>query len=226
MIDRCIRWSVAILTPDRTTDSILNGIRDGWINQYGSPTELISDQEGGFNEFAGAVLEQLHVKLALKAKNQHAPVVERHNEILRRQIHLIDQQATNEGLRVSFQQILNEAVFSKNILLQYGGYSPYEALFGLTPPLLDVMSVEGDRQREHPMRLRTLAVQSMLQAAAEERIRRANQHKTRPAGELQGMQVGDLVDIYRPTLSKDVPRWNGPASITDLTAVTDGLISH
>ena len=64
----------------------------------------------------------------------------------------------------------------------------------------------------------------MLQAAAEDRIRRANQHKTRPAGELQGLQVGDLVDIFRPTLNKDVPRWNGPASVTDLTAVTDGLV--
>ena len=156
MIDRCIRWSVAVSIPDRTPDSILNGIRDGWINQYGAPAELISDQEGGLNEYAGAVLEQLHVKLTLKAKGQHAPVVERHNEILRRQIHLLDQQATNEGLRVSFQQILNEAVFSKNILLQYGGYSPYEALLGRTPPLLDVMSIEDDREREHPMRLRNI----------------------------------------------------------------------
>ena len=38
------------------------------------------------------------------------------------------------------------------------------------------------------------------------------------------MQVGDLVDISRPTLSKDVPRWHGPASITDVTAVPDGII--
>ena len=68
MIDRCIRWSVAILIPDRTTDSILNGIRDGWINQYGSPNELISDQEGGLNEFAGAVLEQLHIQINLEGK--------------------------------------------------------------------------------------------------------------------------------------------------------------
>ena len=124
MIDRCIRWSVGVEIPDRTTPSILNGIRDGWINQFGSPAELISDQEGGLNEVAAAVLEQLHIKLHLKAKSQHAPVVERHNEILRRQIHLMDQQATRDGLRVSFTQVLNEAVFSKNVLLQYGGYSP------------------------------------------------------------------------------------------------------
>ena len=224
MIDRCIRWSVGVEIPDRTTPSILNGIRDGWINQYGSPAELISDQEGGLNEVAAAVLEQLKIKLHLKAKSQHAPVVERHNEILRRQIHLMDQQATRDGLRVSFTQVLNEAVFSKNVLLQYGGYSPYEALFGRTPPMLDVMTAEDDQEREHPARLRSIAVQAMIQASAEDRIRRANATKSRPAGELKDMQVGDLVDIYRPTISKDVPRWHGPASITDLTALTDGII--
>ena len=59
MIDRCIRWSVAITIPDRSTQSLLNGIRDGWINRYGSPNELISDQEGGLNEYAAAILEDL-----------------------------------------------------------------------------------------------------------------------------------------------------------------------
>lgn len=45
-----------------------------------------------------------------------------------------------------------------------------------------------------------------------------------------GLQVnskictGDLVDIWRPTLSKDVPRWNGPATVVDLTAIPDGII--
>ena len=117
---------------------------DGSINM--DPAESISDQEGGLNEVAAAVLEQLNIKLHLKAKSQHAPVVERHNEILRRQIHLMDQQATRDGLRVSFTQVLNEAVFSKNVLLQYGGYSPYEALFGRTPPMLDVMTAEDDQE--------------------------------------------------------------------------------
>ena len=65
----------------------------------------------------------------------------------------MDQQATRDGLRVSFTQVLNEAVFSKNVLLQYGGYSPYEALFGRTPPLLDVTTAEDDQEREHPARL-------------------------------------------------------------------------
>ena len=224
MIDRCIRWSVGIKIPDKTTNSLLNGIRDGWINQYGAPNEFISDQEGGLNDMAAAVLEQLGVKLTLRARGQHAAIVERHNEILRRQLHLVDMQSTADGLAVSFHQILNESIFAKNCLLQYGGYSPYEALYGRTPGLLDVMATEDDVDKEHPVRLRTLAVQSMMQAAAEDRIRRANSTKTRVSGELKDLQTGDLVDIYRPTLSKDVPRWNGPATVVDLTSLRDGII--
>ena len=184
---------------------------------------MISDQEGGLNEHAAAVLEQFQIELNLKAKGQHAAMIERHNELLRRQI----QQATNDGLRVSFIQILNEALFAKNVLLQYGGFSPYEsyeALFGRTPPLLDAMPIEDDRETENPAKLRSLAVQSMLQAAAEDRIRRANATKSRPAGELKDLHLGDLVDIWRPTLSKDVPRWNGPVTVVDLTAIPDGII--
>ena len=223
MIDRCIRWSVAVKIPDRSTPSLLNGIRDGWINQYGSPNELISDQEGGLNEYAAAILEDLGIKLHLKAKQQHAAVVERHNDLLRRQIHLMDAQAIADGLRVSFEQVLSEATMAKNMLLQYGGYSPYEALYGRTPHLLDVMSAEADAQ-EDPVRLRSIAVQSMVQAAAEDRIKRAEATRTRPAGELRELQIGDLVEIYRPVLNKDVSRWNGPASVTDLTSLVDGMV--
>jgi hypothetical protein len=68
---------------NRTTDEILSGIREGWVSRFGAPTVLISDEEGGLNEYAGAILQQLGIKLELKAKGQHAPMVERHNELLR-----------------------------------------------------------------------------------------------------------------------------------------------
>jgi hypothetical protein len=55
-------------------------------------------------------------------------------------------------------------------------------------------------------------------------VKRAERSRTRPAGELAELQTGDLVDIYRPTLSKDTPRWNGPATVCDLTSLRDGMI--
>ena len=90
------------------------------------------------------MLETFDIQLHLTAKNQHAAIVERHNELLRRQIHLTDMEATKQGLRVSFEHALQEATFAKNTLLQHGGFSPYEALYGRTPRLLDVMSHEDD----------------------------------------------------------------------------------
>ena len=112
MIDGCARWSVAVKIPDRSTQSPLNGVRDGWISQYGSPNKLLSDQEEGLNEYAAASPEDLgikvHLRLHLKAKQQHAAVVERHTALLRRQVHLMDAQATADGLRVSFAQALGK----------------------------------------------------------------------------------------------------------------------
>ncbi len=64
----------------------------------------------------------------------------------------------------------------------------------------------------------------MVRAAAEDRIKRAEATRTRPAGELIEVQVGDLVEIYRPVLNRDVCRWNGVASGTDLTSLVDCLI--
>ncbi|CAE7799125.1 pol, partial [Symbiodinium sp. CCMP2456] len=167
------------------------------------------------------------VALELRAKNQHADMAERHNEVLRRQIHLLDTNATNEGLRVSFGALLAEAVFAKNILFNMGGASPYEAVFGRTPPLITVVTHESpdfidDRDAD---RLRHLAIQSMTQASAEMKARRANATKTRRAGELLGLEAGDLVDFWRRASSKDLECWQGPAVVTDVTSLKTGQIT-
>ena len=39
-----------------------------------------------------------------------------------------------------------------------------------------------------------------------------------PAGELQGLEVSDLVEIFRPAISKEVPYG------TDLASIKDGLV--
>ena len=66
------------------------------------------------------------IKLNLKARGQHAFLIERHNEILRQQLHRCDEQSTADGLRVGMENILSESLFAKNCLLVQGGYSPYE----------------------------------------------------------------------------------------------------
>ena len=88
------------------------------------------------------------IKLNLKARGQHAFLIERHNEILRQQLHRCDEQSTADGLRVGMENTLSESLFAKNCLLVQGGYSPYEALFGRCPPLLNVRDLERDDPQE------------------------------------------------------------------------------
>ena len=150
LVDRCIRFSSAAKIVDRSTPSILDGLHAAWFKVFGNPTQLISDQEGGLAiEAVGQHLECIGIALKLRARDQHASMIERHNELLRRQVHLCDSQATTEGLRVNFEQVLSEAVYAKNILLNYGGHSPYEALFGRTPALLNVLDEEILGESEH-----------------------------------------------------------------------------
>ena len=139
IIDVCTRFSQALILPSRSAEEILHCLQTGWFQLFGPPQTLISDQEGGLTgPESAAWLEQRNVVLKVRAKNQHADMVERHHEILRRQIHLINTNAEQEGLRASLSAVLSEAVFAKNVLFNTGGASPYEAVFGRIPPLVNV----------------------------------------------------------------------------------------
>ena len=116
---------------------------------------------------------------------------------------------------------------AKNILFNIGGASPYEAVYGRTPPLVTVTSHEAndtadDRDAD---RLRHLALQSIMQATAEAKARRATATKTRLAGEALRLEPGDVVEFWRKASTKDVESWHGPATITDTTSVKDGQVS-
>lgn len=227
MIDECTRWTVTALVPDQEQATIMEAMKKIWFKLYDYPSTLISDQEGAVSATESAAhLESHNCKLLLRAKGQHANMVERHHEILRDQLRRLEDQANTDGLKCGFDSILSEATLSKNCLVSVGGRSPYEAIYGRTPPLLGALeanpaSSPDDRDEA---RLRELAVQSMVDATAKARMQRADKSKTRPAGELQGLAVGDLVEFYRPPPTKDVSGWHGPATVTDLLALDHGII--
>ena len=227
-IDVCSRFTATEIVENKNTDTLLSALQTSWFKLYGPPRALVSDQEGGLTgPEAAAWLEAREVSLITRAKNQHADMVERHHEILRKQIHLLQSHTLNEGLRASFSAILSEATFAKNVLFNVGGASPYEAVYGRTPPLVSVSSHEApdevdDRDAD---RLRHLALQAMIQASAEARARRASTTKTRAPGEALQLEPGDVIEFWRKASTKDVEAWHGPATVVDVTSVRDGLIS-
>ena len=227
MIDRTTRFTVARRITSKHLDSVVEGIMSHWVGLFGPPNRITSDQEGALQSpEAAALLESRGIKLHLLAKQQHASIVERHHAILRRQLHVLEEQSTAEGLRLAFDAILGEAVYAKNALFAVGGASPFEAVFGRTPPLLGVVDAEiGDSPDDRDSdRIRQIAIQSMIQATAESKMKRANRGKSRMPGELLDLQVGDAVEFYRRATTKDAHSWFGPATVTDLTSVRDGQI--
>ena len=226
-IDVCTRWSAACVLSDRHTTSLLEGFSIIWLRLFGPPSNVLSDQEGGLTgDEAGRWFDAKGIQLHLHAREQHCGMIERHNEILRRQLHLIEDQTTAEGLPATFDMILSEALFAKNALFQCGGASPYEAVFGRTPPLLTTVSEEsGEAPSDREVvRIRQIAIGSMIQATSDSKARIAYDSKTRRAGELLELKCGDLVDFYRKPVTKDHSGWHGPAEVVNLTSLSDGML--
>ena len=162
MLDVCTRWTLASLMRARDSDEVV------WTVP---PALIVCDQEGG---------------LATEAV---AAWLERHQEVLRQQLHKLEA-ATDDGLRVGFEEVLSEAVFVKNILTTVGNHTPFEAVLGRTPPILNVLGDQVELADDRDAyRLRQAAIESMIQATAQERASRAGRHRTRPSGEVLGLEA-------------------------------------
>ena len=238
LIDGCIRWTVATTLEDKDTESLLNFIWTSWIQPFGPMHVLTVDGEGALaSEQAAVALERMGTTRRLKAPGQHAQIVERHHEILRRQLCLIIAQCTEENLRIPFMRQLAEAVFAKNAFLTIGDGTPYKALYGRVPLLLRDFDLSGAQNIDdaegggaeglirHTHRLREISVQSIVEATAQDRMRRAVNARTTPTIEDLHLQGGDLVDIYRRPLSKDLPGWRGPATVISAVSPESGNIT-
>ena len=60
---------------------------------------LITDRESGLiSEEVGQWLDRWQVDLKTKALGEHATMVERHHELLRRLIHRVESQLNDEGI--------------------------------------------------------------------------------------------------------------------------------
>ena len=123
--------------------------------------------------------------------------------------------------------IVAECSIIKNILLAVGGYSPYVALYGRLPPLLAEFEPASETQLDdisagipgisrHHLRLREIAVQTMVELTAKARMERALNSRTRRSREQLELAKGDQVDFHRPPATKDESGWRGPATVVQV----------
>ena len=237
LLDECIRWTVCVESPSRETMDILRSLVVNWFQPFGAPEYIVADGEGALaSDTAATLLDRWGCQRILRAPGQHAEMVERHHEILRQQLHVIGSQLAELGIVVEFVIQLAEAVLAKNALLSVGNESPYKALYGRVPNMLPQLtdrpglSALDDAEGEmtgidrHVHTVREVAVQSMVQATAQQRATLALKSKARLSIEELELKTGDLVEFWRTPSHKDTPGWKGPARVTDLSQTEHGTV--
>eukprot|EP00973_Karenia_brevis_P013138 1782093-Karenia_brevis.AAC.1 len=103
-------------------------------------------------------------------------------------------------------------MLAKNCMISVHKSTPYAALFGRVPNLLPDFEkvsvpmtddISGGAASRHIHRMREIAIQNIVQGTAQDRLNRASSSRTRPAGELLGLKIGDHVEFYRDPPNKD-----------------------
>lgn len=236
VIDEAVRFTMTGILENRSTYSILDWLTQSWIRIFGAPRVILSDQEGGLcSEEASIWAERHNVQLKFRPKNSHATTVERHHQILRDQINKIRSQVAEEKLDIPFAHIVAEATFAKNTLTLIGGYSPYQAVFGYTPRYLAELETPNQSEindsegglvglSRHAIRLREIALESIISATARARMQRADQSKSRLPAQAADYQTGEAVDVWRQPSQKDLTGWRGPCTIVSTHDADQGYL--
>ena len=232
----CVRFSQGALLADRNLETILAAIVHVWFRVFGPPKRIVSDQEGALNSDAGrAWATRWNVELVLRPRKAHARMVERHNELLRSQLHRVEGQLAREGLALPPVATLDECFLAKNVMLSVHGVSPYQAVLGRTPNMLrefeplsetavddEDSGIQGVSRNVN--RLREAAIHSIVRGTAQDRVNRAMNSRTRPSAEVQDLVIGDSVDFHRDPPNKDMSGWSGPARVVDLSRQHEGTV--
>ena len=154
-----------MIHPSVTTD---------WHRPFFAVRVLIADGESGFTtEEVSQWFDRWQIQLKTKAPDEHAQMVERHHELLRRLILKVETQLDQEGASVPLDVIVAECFLAKNIMVAVAGQTPYRALYGRDPLALAEFEPTSETQlddhsaglpghsRDH-LSVREVAVQSMV----------------------------------------------------------------
>ena len=123
--------------PDKTPTSIIEAIATTWIRQHGPMRVLIADGESGLaSEETAQWLDRVSVEFKTKAPGEHATMVERHHELLRRIILRTEAQFKEEAISAPFSVIMPECALAKSTLTIVAELTPYRAPYGKGPSWL------------------------------------------------------------------------------------------
>eukprot|EP00971_Amphidinium_carterae_P338223 6475465-Amphidinium_carterae.1 len=182
-----------------------------------SPAVFLPNQNDVVMQDIIILLSRWGVQRVLLPEGQHGGIVERRNEILGRSAyHKIRDQTVVEGTGVLADILLSEAVFGKTppALMIDTEETSHEAVIG------------GEHSLDHIVRVREVAVCSVIESLTEDRIRRAEKSQTHQAARELELNPGNLVDFYRQPVGKVNSGWRGAAKVVDVSSLDQDGIAH
>ena len=228
LVDECCRWKTGDQLPNKEAGSIVKALVNLWLRVFGPPQSIVSDQEGGLcSHLATRLLDSMGITRVLVGQGGATTkaVVERHIALCKYTMLKLESSARKDGLEVSHSEICQESCMSQNLLLDFNGATPQQAVIGTHRDYTSIEnqnldSITGSLQQrpdavESLVRLRMLAKQAILQGIVEDRFTQASKIKQH-AHPVELLLPGQIVDVWRQPTRKDEHGWRGPAEILSI----------
>ena len=228
MLDAGTNFQIAFLTDDRSSKSMIEGIKLRWFAWAGPPRQLMSDSAGEFcsEEFC-QFLQSHNCRSIVIPAEAHWQLgrCERHGSILQ---HMLEKYEIDYPIDSDdkMTEALVQCTAAKNSLSRYRGYSPEILVLGKASQIPGCNSNEGQDSSfwdpegdivhqgeslafQQNLHRREVARQAFISADHSQKIRRAILRRSRPSRD--NFHRGQWVMYWRNGQGQQKGGWNGPA---------------
>lgn len=215
MIDLFSRFSLTAIVPDKKAETIMAAFFQTWIIVMGRPKLVLFDNGGEFyNDTMTEMCENMGIQL--RTTGADSPwsngMCERHNGLIADTFNKLRDELPWTDARI----LLAWATNGKNSLSNTYGHSPYTLVFGRTPSIPSLDSVEmittmnestANKVLADHLNVMYLSRSAFLKANNSDKVKRAL--KSRIPNSEEEYFSGDRVYFRR----RNMRRWCGPATV-------------
>ena len=222
MIDLASRFSRSCVIKSKEPNVIVESIITQWIGSgLGAPSKILCDNGGEFaNQTFLDMCENMNIEVMHTAAFSPFSngVCERNHAVVDDMVYRM--MAEDKDLKV--EVALAWAVNAKNCLQMFGGFSPYQLVYGRNPRLPGVLcdelpALEGTTSNEiiaRHLNACHAAMRAFVASQASEKVRRALKAQVRSSR--KNFNNGEKVYFKRPGKKE----WSGPANVIGMEGKT------
>ena len=224
MVDMMTRYCQAKWLKDKRPDSIMKTLIDGWFALFGAPCKILSDNGGEFqNEKMRIMTERWNIKvITTPAESPWS------NGLCEKTVGLLKEslRKMRDDEEIDLDMALRWVVSARNCLVNNGGFSPNQLVFGKNPSLPNLVGEESSSPASREKGWEEKVVRDNLNAmhkARETFVRNESCNKIRKAlnsqvreHKFEEAKVGDEV-FYKRENEKE---WRGPAIVVGVVGKT------